>query len=151
MQRSFSGFLAFGVGFLPAVVFGAGAFSVPGPVPASVVRVVDGDTLLVRARIWVRQDVETLVRILGIDAPEAGKRARCPEEEKLGELAVSAMKHLVRGGSLNLYDVRPDKYGGRVLARVENGEGQDVGKALLDGHYVRPYGGDARGTWCRAP
>ncbi len=27
--------------------------SVPGPVPAKVLRVIDGDTLMVRARIWI--------------------------------------------------------------------------------------------------
>ncbi|OFW84069.1 MAG: hypothetical protein A2018_03485 [Alphaproteobacteria bacterium GWF2_58_20] len=151
MQHRFSRFLAFGFAFLPSLAFGSGTSSVPGPVPASVVRVVDGDTLLVRARIWVRQDVETLVRILGIDAPEAGKQARCPAEEKGGVLATSAMKNLVRGGLLNLYDVRSDKYGGRVLARVENAGGQDVAKVLLARNLVRPYAGNARGTWCKAP
>ncbi len=31
----------------------------PGPVPARVIQVIDGDTLVVKARIWLGQDVET--------------------------------------------------------------------------------------------
>lgn len=122
--------------------------SMPGPVSARLVRVVDGDTLLVKARIWVRQDVETLVRILGVDAPEAGRHARCPAEERGAVAATSDLRNLVRGGALKLYDVRPDKYGGRVLARVENVSGQDVAKALLKQGHVRPYHGETRQTWC---
>lgn len=41
-----------------------------GPIPAMVVKVVDGDTLNVRARIWINQELDTAVRLLGIDAPE---------------------------------------------------------------------------------
>ena len=29
---------------------------VPGPIPARIVRVIDGDTIVVRARIWLGQD-----------------------------------------------------------------------------------------------
>jgi len=34
-----------------------------------VVDVIDGDTLLVCTRIWIGYEVETLVRIAGLDAP----------------------------------------------------------------------------------
>ena len=40
-----------------------------GPVPAFVERVVDGDTLVVRARIWLGQELRIMVRVAGIDAP----------------------------------------------------------------------------------
>ncbi len=43
---------------------------VAGPVSASVLRVIDGDTITVRARIWIGQSVETRVRIAGVDTPE---------------------------------------------------------------------------------
>jgi hypothetical protein len=41
-----------------------------GPVPAQVVRVVDGYIIEVRAHIWLGRDILTLVRLAGVDAPE---------------------------------------------------------------------------------
>jgi micrococcal nuclease len=46
--------------------------------PAEVVRVIDGDTLEARVRIWPGMDVTTRVRLRGIDAPEL--HARCEGE-----------------------------------------------------------------------
>ena len=51
------------------------AETLTGPVAAIVERVVDGDTLAVRARVWLGQDIHVLVRIRGIDAPEL--KANC--------------------------------------------------------------------------
>ena len=34
----------------------------PGPIPAALVRVIDGDTIEVRARIWLDLDLTTRVR-----------------------------------------------------------------------------------------
>ncbi|MFC5354802.1 thermonuclease family protein [Azospirillum himalayense] len=44
--------------------------ALPGPIPAEVLEVLDGDTLLVRATIWLGQVVETHIRVDGLDAPE---------------------------------------------------------------------------------
>jgi hypothetical protein len=41
-----------------------------GPVNAELLRVIDGDTIEVRARIWLGLDLTTRVRLSGIDAPE---------------------------------------------------------------------------------
>ena len=40
-----------------------------GPVPAVVEDVIDGDSLKVRAHIWLGQDVAVHVRLAGVDAP----------------------------------------------------------------------------------
>ena len=58
----------------------------PGPVPAAVIEVIDGDTVRVRARVWLGQDVETAVRIAGIDTPEL-RGADCDAERRLAEAA----------------------------------------------------------------
>ena len=47
-----------------------GAETIPGP--AAVVRAIDGDTLDVRARVWVGNDITALVRRRGGDAPARG-------------------------------------------------------------------------------
>lgn len=120
----------------------------PGPVPAVVDRVVDGDTIAVRARIWLGQEVSVLVRVRGIDAPEL--RGRCPGEKALAEEASAAMAKAVAGGQLHLRQVERDKYGGRVVADVVLIDGRYLAERLLEARAVRPYRGGGRASWCEA-
>jgi endonuclease YncB( thermonuclease family) len=114
-------------------------------VAARVLGVLDGDTLLVRARIWLGQEVETLVRVAGVDAPEM--RSACAAERALAERARDFVVRLVGEREVQLRDVRYDKYGRRVVARVEAG-GTDVAAALVAAGLGRPYAGKSRGAWC---
>lgn len=120
---------------------------VPGPVEAAVRRVIDGDTLVIRARIWLGQTVETKVRISGIDTPE--RHGRCAEERALARRATERLKALLASGAARLREVRYGKYAGRVLARVETPDGRDVGAALVGAGLARPYRGGRRRGWCR--
>jgi len=120
----------------------------PGPVPAEVVRVVDGDTLTVRAHVWLGQRVEVEVRLAGIDAPEL--RGRCPRESELARAAQRAIEGMVATAAVRLREVRHDKYGGRVLARVETADGRDLGAALVQRGLARRYDGGRREGWCPA-
>jgi hypothetical protein len=52
-----------------------------GPVPAVVTKVVEGETLEVRALNWLAQELAIRVRRAGVDAPEAG--SSCAEERAL--------------------------------------------------------------------
>jgi endonuclease YncB( thermonuclease family) len=117
-----------------------------GPVAARVIRVRDGDTLLVRARIWVGQEIVIQARIAGIDAPEL--RARCPRERALAERARDFVTAKVAGRPVWLVDIRNGKYAGRVLAGVRTEDGIDLGRALLKAGLARPYGGGRRKPWC---
>ncbi|MBI4184374.1 MAG: thermonuclease family protein [Proteobacteria bacterium] len=117
-----------------------------GPVPAAVVRVVDGDTLVVRARIWLGQSVETHVRVDGVDTPEL--KGRCPRERALAEDARRFVIERLAGGAATLRRLVYDKYGGRVRARVETAAGEDLGGALIAAGLARPYDGGARRDWC---
>ena len=124
-----------------------------GPLLARVVEVVDGDTLAVRVRIWLDNDVTTRVRLDGIDAPEL--RGACPEERELArraaEFLVAKVMAAGEGGTeVRLRDVRYGKYARRVVARVETEAGEDLGRALLDAGLARPYGGGRRLSWCEA-
>jgi micrococcal nuclease len=118
----------------------------PGPVPAAVDEVVDGDTLRVRARIWPGHEVATLVRLEGIDAPE--RRARCAEERAAAAAARARLAELVADGEVVLLEVRDDKFGGRVRARVLASDGTDVGATLVAARLARPYDGRTRASWC---
>jgi endonuclease YncB( thermonuclease family) len=133
------------LGFGPAGAAGLPE-SVKGPIEARVVAVVDGDTLMVRARPWVGMEVETKVRLLGIDAPEL--KGRCAAERRRAKEARAFLERAVGGNAVTLHDVRHDKYGGRVLARVETASGKDCARALLDAGLARAYGGKQREPWC---
>lgn len=127
----------------------AASADVPGPIPATVERVVDGDTVEVTANIWLNQSIRTLVRVNGIDTPEL--RGRCPEERARAEAARDmALDLMPQGGQIMLHDVRQDKWGGRVLASVRAANGRDVAEALIAGNLAIAYDGrGARRDWCR--
>src|SRR5690606_41457209 len=103
------------VASLAASPAGHAAERLAGPVEAEVVRVIDGDALVVRARIWLGQTVETHVRLAGIDAPEL--RGKCAEERKKAEAARAALVGFLGEGSVALSGIEADKFGGRVRAR----------------------------------
>lgn len=117
-----------------------------GPIPADVVRVLDGDTVTVRARIWVGQELEIRVRLAGVDAPEL--HGRCAVERDRARLARDFLRARIAGRPVRLYLVQYGKYAGRVLARVEAADGTDLGAALLAAGLARPYNGGRRQPWC---
>lgn len=127
----------------------AAAERLAGPVEAVVEEVVDGDTLAVRARIWIGQEVRVLVRLRGIDAPE--RRGRCPRERTLATAARTALAALVGSGPVLLTAIEADKYGGRVIADVATPSGASPAAGLLAGGLARPYAGRQREPWCAAP
>lgn len=120
------------------------AETLPGPVTADVIRVIDGDTLALRARIWIGIDIVVNARIRGIDAPEM--RGRCDLEK-----AQAAREHLVgltAPGRVRLVRIENDKYAGRVVAEIVTDDGIDLGAAMLESGLARPYDGAARASWC---
>lgn len=121
----------------------------PGPYAATLVRVVDGDTFETRVRIWFGDEISTLVRIRGIDAPEL--HARCDGERQGAEAAREALGLLLAGHEIELSDVAPDKYFGRVVANVwvadENGA-RDVAATMQQAGLARAYDGHRRASWC---
>ncbi len=122
-----------------------------GPVPAVVDEVVDGDTLRVRVRIWLGQNVVTQVRLAGVDAPEL--RGACvPERELAHRARAFVASRLGDGGAaearVRLRDVRHGKFARRVVARVETAAGVDLSAALLAAGLARPYDGGRRASWC---
>jgi micrococcal nuclease len=117
-----------------------------GPVPAEVVEVLDGDTIAVRAHIWLGQELATHVRLAGIDAPEL--HGKCDRERRLAAAARDFLAQRLVERHVMLRDVQVDKYGGRVVARVVTDAGEDVAGALIGAGFARPYGGGTRLPWC---
>lgn len=103
----------------------------PGPIPAEVIKIVDGDTVKVRAHIWVDQTVEISVRLRGIDAPEL-YRPKCAAEKALARTAkASVAASSPVGSTVTLSDITRDKYGGRVVASVTTSDGETLAARLL--------------------
>ncbi|MGV6800295.1 MAG: thermonuclease family protein [bacterium] len=104
-----------------------------GPIAAQVIRVIDGDTIMVRAKIWLDTELTIRVRVDGIDTPEIF-RPRCPRERQLAEQAKALVEDQVGLGQVTLYDIHYGKYAGRVIARVETRRG-DLAEALRAAGY----------------
>ena len=121
--------------------------ALPGPVPATVLRVIDGDSLVVRATIWLGQEVETTVRLLGVDTPEL--RGDCGNESKMAARSRAFTNRLAGAGAkVSLSDIQLGKFAGRVLARVMTAGGVDLGQALVEAGLAREYRGGRRLSWC---
>ena len=120
--------------------------TIPGPIPARVKGVIDGDTLQVRARIWLGQEVETRVRLQGVDAPELS--GGCLSARRLALRAWDFVRALAAGGRVILSRISYGKYAGRVLARVRVPGGEDFSEALIAAGLARPYDGGRRRPWC---
>jgi endonuclease YncB( thermonuclease family) len=114
--------------------------------PAEVLRIIDGDTFEARVRVWPGLDVDTKVRLRGIDAAEL--HARCADELAKAQAARTALEAMLANGGVAISRVGVDKYGGRVDAVVSTSSIADVSAALLSGGFARSYDGGRRGTWC---
>ncbi len=117
-----------------------------GPVPARVLEITDGDTLKVRARIWLGQEVDISVRLAGVDTPEL--HGTCARERELAQSARRMVENLIAGRPVILHYIRYGKYAGRVLARVTTDNGEDLAARLIAAGLGREYGGAVRSNWC---
>jgi endonuclease YncB( thermonuclease family) len=114
--------------------------------PADVLRVIDGDTFEARVRVWPGLDVDTKVRLRGIDAAEL--HARCADELAKAQAARTALETILAEGDVTVSQVGIDKYGGRVDAVASTRNTADVSVAMLSGGWARAYDGGRRAGWC---
>jgi len=114
--------------------------------PAEVLRIIDGDTFEARVRVWPGLDVDTKVRLRGIDAAEL--HARCDDELAKAQAARTALETILAEGAVAVSQIGIDKYGGRVDATVSTRNTADVSTAMLNGGWARSYNGGKRGSWC---
>lgn len=96
---------------------------------AIVLRVQDGDSLLIRRRGQTRNE---RLRLSAIDAPERG--------QPHGDASRAALAALIDGEPIRVVPVKKDRYG-RLVGRVGVNE-RDIGLAMLEGGhawYFRRY------------
>jgi endonuclease YncB( thermonuclease family) len=117
---------------------------------AQIIRVSDGDTIVIAAPFLPQPlKPELAVRIYGVDTPEKGHRAQCPQEAQRAELASAWTTQLIRSASKHqviLY--KWDKFGGRVIGDIVV-NGQSVRHGLIANGFAREYYGDAKQSWCQ--
>jgi micrococcal nuclease len=123
----------------------SGAAQLYGPYRAEILRVVDGDTLEMDIDLWPSLRARSLVRLKGLDTPELRGPA-C--ERSLAQRARDYLATLAIGAA-QVDLVEPDKFGGRIDARV-TARGVDLVSAMIEGGHGRPYDGGKRGPWCTA-
>lgn len=116
----------------------------PGPVPADVVSVYDGDSFTALAHPWPGLDVTVRIRVKGVDTPEI--RGKCESEKEAARAARNRVRELVKGGVL-LARISDDKYS-RKAARVFLPDGRDLAEILVTEGYGRRYDGGRREGWC---
>lgn len=120
---------------------------IPGPVTAQVIRVIDGDTILVAAKPWPQQTIEVYVRLRGIDAPEL--KSACAATRDAGLQARAALASLTTDQrEIRLTHISGDKYFGRVVADISFSDGRNPAQEMLLAGYVSPYDGGRKPKSC---
>jgi endonuclease YncB( thermonuclease family) len=116
---------------------------------AKIVRVSDGDTIVIAAPFLPAPlKPQLAVRIYGVDTPEKGWRAQCPQEAQRAEMASAWTTQLIKSAPKHqviLY--KWDKFGGRVIGDIVV-NGQSVRRGLIANGHAREYYGDAKVSWC---
>ena len=120
---------------------------------AQILRITDGDTVVIAAPFLPKPlKPELAVRVFGVDTPEKGHRAQCPQEAQRGEAASAFTKNAIataaaQGGKFQAILYGWDKFGGRVLGDILV-NGQSLRAALIANGFAREYYGEAKQSWC---
>jgi endonuclease YncB( thermonuclease family) len=117
---------------------------------AQIVRINDGDTVVIAAPFLPAPlKPELAVRIYGVDTPEKGHRAQCPQEDARGKAATEFTKSAIAASQkrqVTLYAW--DKFGGRVLGDIIL-DGRSLRAGLIANGFAREYYGEAKTSWCQ--
>jgi micrococcal nuclease len=133
--------------FLCLALSGLAIAETYGPYRATVVRVIDGDSLEADVRLWPGLTQRISIRLDGVDTPE--KNGGPCEAGMARKASLFTNAWVSKGREVVLSDVRPDKYGGRVVGRVRReGKVESLGSALVAAGHAREYSAGKKGKWC---
>jgi endonuclease YncB( thermonuclease family) len=116
---------------------------------AQIIRVSDGDTIVIAAPFLPAPlKPELAVRIFGVDTPEKGHRAQCPQEDQRAQLASKFTTQAIQSHPKHQVIIYGwDKFGGRILGDILV-NGQSIRQGLIANGLAREYYGDAKQSWC---
>ena len=135
--------------FIPLIAFAQGKQKTGVTYDAVLTRVVDGDTVAFQAN-WLPDPLkkELSIRVFGVDTPEKGFLAGCPEEDARGQAASAFTKAQINAAQKRQIVLMDwDKYGGRVLGDVLL-DGKSLRMMLINNGFAREYYGEAKTSWC---
>jgi len=116
--------------------------------PVVVKKIIDGDTFM--ANVLLADGIEVMsvsVRLRNVDTPEL--KGKCESEIIRAEYAKQRLSELIPVGStIEIKNVKNDKYRGRIDANVFDSKNRDVGMILIKENVGRPYSGGKRESWC---
>ena len=117
---------------------------------AQILRVSDGDTIVISAPFLPAPlKPQLAVRIFGVDTPEKGHRAQCPQENERALVASQFTKTAIANAKKHQVTLYAwDKFGGRVLGDILV-DGQSIRQGLIANGLAREYYGDAKQSWCK--
>lgn len=117
------------------------------------VRVIDGDTVVLRLAKTFMQDVdfgfyvkdtmaltksaEVTFRLNGINTPEVTGPSRA-----VGLAAKAALEGMIAGKALRVVSHKADKYGRWLADIYVQGETDSVNQRMVDGKFALPWGGN---------
>lgn len=116
--------------------------------PVTVKYIVDGDTFI--GDVLLADGIEVMsvsVRLRNVDTPEI--HGACESEIRRAEYAKQRLGELIPVGStVEIDNIKNDKYAGRIDASVYDSANRDVGRVLINEKVGRPYSGGKRQSWC---
>ena len=102
------------------------------------------------ANVLLADGIEVMsvsVRLRNVDTPEL--KGKCESEIIRAEYAKQRLSELIPVGStVEIKNVKNDKYRGRIDANVFDSKNRDVGMILIKENVGRPYSGGKRESWC---
>jgi len=116
--------------------------------PVVVKYIIDGDTFV--GDVLLADGVEIMsvsIRLRNVDTPEI--HGACETEIRRAEYAKQRLEELIPiGSTVEISNIKNDKYAGRIDANVYDSEGRDVGTVLVHENVGREYSGGKRQSWC---
>jgi micrococcal nuclease len=114
-----------------------------------VLRVIDGDTVLISAPFLPKPlKPQLYLRLYGIDTPESKGRAKCKRERELAVLAKNYVENRINSASnIEIILLKWDKYGGRVLGDLILDD-TSLTLSMIKNGYAYEYFGRKRKSWC---
>ena len=110
--------------------------------------IVDGDTFIGDVILKNGITIKSVnVRLRNVDTPEI--HGNCAKEIAMANRAKERLSELIPVGStIEVKNIKNDKYSGRIDANVFDLRGKDVGLILVHEKLGRAYSGGKRLSWC---
>ena len=117
--------------------------------PVVVKHIVDGDTFIGDVKLSDEMEVMSVsIRLRNVDTPEI--HGECDAEIRKARYAKQRLAELIPVGStIEIKNIKNDKYAGRIDANVFDSANRDVGNILVRENVGRKYSGGKRKPWCQ--